>query len=67
MGGYQFTSWAVHMIMLVLFSNIVGMALREWKQCRRVTHAIIGAAMAILAASVLSLTYGNYIGNLTAK
>ena len=28
------TSWAIHMIMLVLFSNLVAIAFREWKGCR---------------------------------
>ena len=37
MGAYKFTSWAIHMIMLVLFSNLVGIALREWRACRRWT------------------------------
>ncbi len=60
MGHYKFTSWAIHMIMLVLFSNLVGVALREWRACRRVTHGTIGLALAILVGAVLLLTYGNY-------
>ncbi len=28
------TSWAIHMIMLVLFSNFVALVFREWKGCR---------------------------------
>ena len=28
------TSWAIHMIMLVLFSNLVAVVFREWKGCR---------------------------------
>lgn len=63
MGAYKFTSWALHMIMLVLFSNLVGIALREWRQCRRITHATVAAALLILVASVLLLTYGNYTGD----
>jgi len=67
MGNYEFTSWALHMIMLVLFSNLVGVVLREWKQCRRLTHATILAALLVLTASVLLLTYGNHIGDKAAK
>lgn len=62
MGHYKFTSWAIHMIMLVLFSNLVGVALREWRECRRVTHRTITLAMLVLVGAVLLLTYGNYIG-----
>lgn len=67
MGGYKFTSWAIHMIMLVLFSNVVGMALREWRTCRRVTHTTIGFALAVLVGAVLLLTYGNYVGEQGVK
>jgi L-rhamnose-H+ transport protein len=67
MGHYKFTSWAIHMIMLVLISNLVGVALREWRQCRRLTHRMIGAALAVLILAVLLLTYGNYVGDLAAK
>jgi L-rhamnose-H+ transport protein len=64
---FAFTSWAIHMIMLVLFSNLMGVLLREWRQCRRLTHTTIGIALVILVAAVLSLTYGNHVGELAAK
>jgi L-rhamnose-H+ transport protein len=67
MGTYKFTSWAIHMIMLVLFSNVVGIALREWRTCRRLTHTTIGAALVVLVAAVWLLTYGNHLGELAAK
>lgn len=66
MGAYKFTSWAIHMIMLVLISNLVGVALREWRQCRRLTHQTIALALLVLIAAVLLLTYGNYVGSLLA-
>ena len=67
MGHYKFTSWAIHMIMLVLFSNLVGVALREWRACRRLTHTTVRVALAILVCAVLLLTYGNYKGDEAAK
>jgi L-rhamnose-H+ transport protein len=67
MGHYKFTSWAIHMIMLVLISNLVGILLREWRQCRRLTHRTIGIALVVLIGAVLLLTYGNYIGEVAAK
>jgi L-rhamnose-H+ transport protein len=67
MGHYKFTSWAIHMIMLVLISNLVGILLREWRQCRRLTHRTIGIALVVLIGAVLLLTYGNYIGDVAAK
>ncbi len=67
MGHYKFTSWAIHMIMLVLISNLVGILLREWRQCRRLTQRTIGIALVVLIGAVLLLTYGNYIGDVAAK
>ena len=67
MGTYKFTSWAIHMIMLVLISNLVGVALREWRQCRRVTHRTIALALLVLGGAVILLTYGNYLGEQAAK
>jgi L-rhamnose-H+ transport protein len=67
MGHYKFTSWAIHMIMLVLFSNLVGVLLREWRACRRVTHTTIAYALAVLVAAVLMLSYGNYRGEAAAR
>ncbi|PTX97755.1 L-rhamnose/proton symporter RhaT [Opitutus sp. ER46] len=66
MGHYKFTSWAIHMIMLVLISNVVGIVLREWRNCRRLTDQTIAAALVILVGAVLLLTYGNYVGDLAA-
>jgi L-rhamnose-H+ transport protein len=67
MGEYKFTSWAIHMTMLVLFSSLVGIALREWRRCRGATHATIGFALVVLVGAVLLLTYGNYLGDQAAK
>jgi L-rhamnose-H+ transport protein len=64
MGHYKFTSWAIHMIMLVLISNAVGMVLQEWRMCRPLTHKLLRLALIILVAAVLLLTYGNYLGNI---
>ncbi|HEU6447000.1 MAG TPA: L-rhamnose/proton symporter RhaT [Verrucomicrobiae bacterium] len=64
---FAFTSWAIHMIMLVLFSNLMGVLLREWRGCRRVTHLAIGFALIILIAAVLLLTWGNHIGEVATK
>jgi L-rhamnose-H+ transport protein len=64
MGHYKFTSWAIHMIMLVLFSNLVGIALREWRSCRRFTRGTVALALLVLVGAVLLLSYGNYLGDL---
>lgn len=62
MGAHKFISWAVHMIMLVLFSNFIAIALKEWKGCGRSTKATIGIALAVLVGAILALTRGTYLG-----
>jgi L-rhamnose-H+ transport protein len=67
MGTFKFTSWAIHMIMLVLFSNVVGVVLEEWLACRPKTRWTLRIALTVLVGAVLLLTYGNYIGDLAAR
>jgi L-rhamnose-H+ transport protein len=50
------------MILLVLFSNVLGLLLKEWRGCRGKTQAMIGFGLAVLCAVVLMLTYGNRLG-----
>lgn len=62
MGTYSFTSWAIHMIMLVLISNVVGLILREWRGCGGRTRLTLTLALLVLSAAVLLLTWGNHVG-----
>ncbi len=64
MGDYKFTSWAIHMIMLILFSIVVGWAFHEWRGCARVTKLAVGVAFVVLVGAVLALTYGNHLAEL---
>jgi len=61
--NYGFTSWAIHMIMLVLLSNLTGVFFREWKGCNRRTIVFIVLGLVVLMSAVLMLTYGNYIAS----
>ncbi len=62
MGTYQFTSWAIHMIMLVLLSAVTGLLLKEWKNSSGKTIRLLIVAIVILITAVLLLTYGNKLG-----
>jgi len=62
MGTYKFTSWAIHMIMLVLFSSVAGLLMKEWNNISSRTKQWLIAALLVLVIAVLLLTYGNYLG-----
>jgi L-rhamnose-H+ transport protein len=66
MGKFQFSSWAIHMTMLVLISNVVGMILLEWAACRPQTRVRLHVALTVLVGAVALLTYGNYLGEQAA-
>jgi L-rhamnose-H+ transport protein len=63
MGKYEFTSWAIHMILLVLLSSVAGLVMKEWKGCSKATRTILIVALAVLIAAVLMLTRGNYLSS----
>lgn len=63
MGTYDFTSWALHMIMLVAFSNVLGLVLREWRGCQPRTMRVLATALTVLVTAVLAIAYGNYLGS----
>lgn len=62
MGEFKFSSWAIHMIMLILFSALAGVVLREWHGRRLHTKSAIAGAILVLVMAVLMLTYGNWLG-----
>jgi len=66
MGNYQFTSWAIHMIMLILFSIVVGWVFHEWRGSRSRTKLCVGLAFIVLVGAVLALTWGNHLAEISA-
>jgi L-rhamnose-H+ transport protein len=63
MGSFAFSSWAIHMTLLVLTSALVGMVLREWRGCRPRTKLMLAVALTVLVGAVGTLTWGNYLGS----
>jgi L-rhamnose-H+ transport protein len=59
---YQFSSWAIHMTLLVLFSNLAALLFKEWKGCAPRTRWIVAAGLAVLCGAILMITYGNRLG-----
>ena len=59
MGVFQFASWVIHMSMLIFFSYLVGLFLREWKQVTGRTYAVLILALAVLICSFVIMTWGS--------
>lgn len=63
MGRFDFSSWAIHMIILILLSAGFGIAIGEWKACRPSTKLLVTAAIVLLLGAVGLITYGNYLAS----
>jgi L-rhamnose-H+ transport protein len=63
MGDFKFSSWAIHMILLILLSCGFGVAIGEWKACRPATRWLLIAAISLLLGAVGLITYGNYLAS----
>lgn len=63
---YGFTSWALHMAMLILFSNLYGRLFHEWEGASKLPRRILHAGMLIIVVATLVITYGNYRGEQAA-
>jgi L-rhamnose-H+ transport protein len=62
MGVFQFASWVIHMSMLIFFSYIVGIILKEWRQVSKKTYAVLILALVILISSFIIMTWGSVRG-----
>ena len=67
MGEFKFSSWGIHMIMLILFSAMSGVVMKEWHNRKHKTQFTITAAVTLLITAVLMLAYGNYVGSQAAN
>jgi L-rhamnose-H+ transport protein len=54
-------SWPLHMIMLILFSTLVGLLRREWSGCSPATRRFVTLSLLVLALAVLVIGYGNHL------
>jgi len=62
MGNFQFASWVLHMSMLIFFSYIVGVIMKEWKNVSKKTYVILVFALLILVISFVVTAYGSVTG-----
>jgi L-rhamnose-H+ transport protein len=62
MGNFQFASWVLHMSMLIFFSYIVGVLMKEWKSVKRDTYVLLIIGLLTLIVSFCITSYGSYLG-----
>lgn len=66
MGSFMFASWVLHMSMLIFFSYIIGVIMKEWGGVKRRTYVTLVIALLVLVGSFVLMSYGSYIGELAA-
>ena len=67
MGSFMFASWVLHMSMLIFFSYIIGVIMKEWKNVSKKTYMTLIVALFVLVMAFLLISYGSYIGELTTR
>lgn len=60
---FGFTSWALHMAMLILFSNMYGFFFKEWVGADKQPKRILHLGMLFIVVACVLIAYGNYLGN----
>jgi len=64
MGHFRFASWVLHMTMLIFFSYIIGLIMKEWKMVNKKTYLTLILALLILTCSFILISYGSYMGEM---
>jgi L-rhamnose-H+ transport protein len=62
MGSTSYIGWAVLMASMILFSQVLGLMLGEWKGTSKKTMALLAAGLVLLIASAVVAGYGGYLG-----
>jgi len=65
MGKYDFASWSLHMAFIIIFSNLWGVYLHEWRLVDRRTRIVLTAGILTLIASTVLIGYGNRLAAMT--
>ncbi len=61
MGKYDFASWSIHMSSIIIFSNLWGLWLKEWRSVGRSTLVFLWIGILLLIVSVSMIGFGNYM------
>jgi L-rhamnose-H+ transport protein len=61
MGKYDFSSWTLHMASIIIFANLWGIVLKEWKGTSVRTKALVACGLLLLVGSTVVVGYGSYL------
>ena len=64
MGNYKFSSWTLQMAIIIIFSSLWGIGLREWKGSSGFTKTLLTMGLFVLVFSTIVVGYGNYLATL---
>lgn len=64
---YEFSSWTLHMATIILFSNLWGIALQEWRGTSRRVHRLIFGGLTVLVVSTGVVGAGSYLAPLITR
>jgi L-rhamnose-H+ transport protein len=59
MGNYKFSSWALHMASIIIFSTLWGIFFKEWKGAQPFTKKLVVLMLALLVGSTCIIGWGN--------
>jgi L-rhamnose-H+ transport protein len=59
MGQYSFASWSIFMASIIIFSNLWGLLLKEWKLVDSKTRLYLWLGIVMLIISVVMIGVGN--------
>ena len=67
MGAYDFASWTLHMATIIIFSNMWGLILHEWRGTSQRIHNLVFMGIVVLVSSTIVVGTGTYLAPKIAK
>lgn len=61
MGKFNFASWTLHMASIILFANLWGIALKEWRGTSVKTKTLVACGLLLLVTSTVVIGWGSYL------
>ncbi len=59
MGEYSYAGWSIFMAAIIIFSNLWGVVLKEWRLVDRRTRLYLWLGIAVLIISVIMIGVGD--------